>query len=162
MIKLRGIEREMKMEISPGGAFISGCNDNNCYIWKRNAEEPASYEVFYHRDAPKSDDHLKCFFSNDSIVSVLKSLLTNRSHVIDLDTGYSHSIDSGFRSSGTLIRSFCISKKRVFITVSHDVITFFDMDFGAALDLSYQRYMNRNCLKAIWCLFVCLFHQILC
>ncbi|XP_028412205.1 uncharacterized protein LOC114535028 [Dendronephthya gigantea] len=59
MINLPGIQPEMEVEISPGGAFISGCNKNKCYIWKRNTEKPTSYEVFYHRDAGRSRQTIK-------------------------------------------------------------------------------------------------------
>ncbi|XP_028402094.1 uncharacterized protein LOC114525085 [Dendronephthya gigantea] len=85
MINLPGIEPDMEVEISPGGAFISGWNENECYIWKRNTEKPTSYEVFYHCVAGRSDRLPDVvIFSNDSKVAIL---VDRSSAFRDMDSG---------------------------------------------------------------------------
>ncbi|XP_028412217.1 uncharacterized protein LOC114535042 [Dendronephthya gigantea] len=150
MVNLPGIEPEMEVEISPGGAFISGCNKNKCYIWKRNTENPTSYELFYHCEAGRSDrDRSVIFpyfviFSNDSKVAVVVDHSTDKSQIIDLETGYSQNVTPAFRPI-PLLRSFCIHKSRIVLTLSDHMITFHDMDSGAILDASYQPYF-----KTLW------------
>ena len=101
MIKLPGIESEMSMEISPGGAFVYGCSCKNCYLWKRNAEEPSSYEVIYHDGTATSpfDRHLIFSFDNDCKVAVCLNRNDKYSHVIDLDTGISKVVHFGLALS---------------------------------------------------------------
>ncbi|XP_028416518.1 uncharacterized protein LOC114540593 [Dendronephthya gigantea] len=143
MINLPGIEPEMEVEIPPGGAFISGCNKNKCYIWKRNTEKPNSYEVFYHRDAGRSTRFsYVVIFSNDSKVAIVMHLSSNESQIIDLDTGDSQNITPAFQPIPHLSRSFCIHKSRIVLTLSDYLIAFHDMDSGAILSTSYQRYME--------------------
>ena len=139
MIKLSGIEPQMRMEISPGGAFISGCKYDNCYLWKRNAEEPSSYEVIYHDDS-RFYRYRIFSFSNDCKVAVLFNGDTKYCHVIDLDTGVSQVVH--FESLDYSVHSMCIIKKRILITVFRGMITFFDLDSGTILDCSFHRYMD--------------------
>ncbi|XP_028402128.1 uncharacterized protein LOC114525120 [Dendronephthya gigantea] len=138
MLNLPGIEPEMKVEISPGGAFISGCNKNKCYIWKRNTEKPISYEVFHHRDDVRGTS--VAVFSYDSKVAVVME--RDKREIIDLNTGDSRNIASKFKSSYDFSESFCIHKSRIILTISRHLITFLDMDSGAILNTSYQRYLE--------------------
>ena len=141
MIKLPGNEPGMTVVISPGGAFISGCNDHSYYIWKRNAEEPDLYQVFQHRDGLTNmrKTNFTCIFSNDSKVAVVSSNCFLPHHVIDLDTGHSQGF---FFENQAIHKLFYIAKKRILTVLSHKAITFFDMDSGAVLGRCYQRYLE--------------------
>ncbi|XP_028402139.1 uncharacterized protein LOC114525124 [Dendronephthya gigantea] len=90
MINLPGIDPKMEVEISPGGAFISGCNGYIFYIWKRNTEKPTSYEVFY--DYEFRNEIVAVSFSNDSKVAVVMHFVAQMSQIINLDTGDSQNI----------------------------------------------------------------------
>ncbi|XP_028402134.1 uncharacterized protein LOC114525121 isoform X2 [Dendronephthya gigantea] len=137
MINLPGIEPEMQLEISPGGAFISGCNKNKCYIWKRNTENLTSYEVFYHRDTGILPSVV--IFSNDPKVAIV--MHRSSAEIIDLDTGDSQNIILVFWPI-IYFRSFCIYKCGIVLTLSENLIVFFDMDSGAILNTSYQPYLQ--------------------
>ncbi|XP_028402069.1 uncharacterized protein LOC114525061 [Dendronephthya gigantea] len=153
MINLPGIGPEMEVEISPGGAFISGCNEDKCYIWKRNTEKPTSYEVFYHRDGLRfySDSdrivimypEVAVIFSNDSKVAVVVNRVREKeSEIIDLEFGYSQNIASRFNSARWLTRSFFIYKKGIVLTLRDHLITIHDMFSGAILDHCFQPYLK--------------------
>ncbi|XP_028416519.1 uncharacterized protein LOC114540594 [Dendronephthya gigantea] len=75
MVNLPGIESEMKVEISPGGAFISGCNENKCYIWKRNTEKPTSYEVFYYYEVSDEFQSVAMFIMVVTVMLVVIVLI---------------------------------------------------------------------------------------
>ncbi|XP_028412184.1 uncharacterized protein LOC114535004 [Dendronephthya gigantea] len=142
MINLPGIEPEMEVKISPGGAFISSCNKNKCYIWKRNTENPTSYEVLYHRDAGSTQilpDVV--IFSNDSKVAIVMQKNFLERQIIDLDTGDFQNMTPALHPI-IYLRSFCIHKSRIVLTVSDHLITFHDMDFSAILNTSYQPYLK--------------------
>ncbi|XP_028412179.1 uncharacterized protein LOC114535002 [Dendronephthya gigantea] len=142
MINLPGIRPEMEVEISPGGAFISACNEHECYIWKRNTKNPTSYEVFCHGNAGGPDRlPYVVIFSNDSKVAIVMHRCFNESQIIDVDTGDYQYITPAFNPISYL-RSFCIHKSRIVLTLSEYLIIFFDMDSGAVLSTSYQRYLN--------------------
>ncbi|XP_028402135.1 uncharacterized protein LOC114525121 isoform X3 [Dendronephthya gigantea] len=136
IFNLPDIEPKMEVEISPGGAFISGCNKNKCYIWKRNTE----YEVFYHDVF--SNDSVAVSFSNDSKVAVVMHFIVKKSQIIDLDTGVSQNIMSGFNSAHSVTRSFFIHKRGIVLNLFDNLIIFLDMDSGAILDHSPQRYLK--------------------
>ena len=47
ILNLPGTEAEMRVEVSPGGAFIFGGGINGFYIWIQSDEELFLYEVFF-------------------------------------------------------------------------------------------------------------------
>ncbi|XP_028402231.1 uncharacterized protein LOC114525210 isoform X1 [Dendronephthya gigantea] len=142
MLNLPGIEPEMEMEISPGGAFISGCNKNECYIWKRNTKKPTSYEVFYHRDALRFRSELAVRFGNDSDVAIVMERSIDENQIIDLNTGDCQNIASRFNPVHSFTRSFCINMREIVLALFDNLIIFFDMYSGAILDTSYHRYLK--------------------
>ncbi|XP_028407205.1 uncharacterized protein LOC114529589 isoform X2 [Dendronephthya gigantea] len=149
VVKLPGIEPK-SVEISTGGAFIFGYNNNNAYIWKRNAEVPALYEVFYrstYDDIMDAifDHEIRCLFSSDSKVAVLSYTPAWRIDEVDLDTGHS---------------------KRCLLTELPNVL-FNDSSIIDGCDKQFNFPPKKPCwlfliAKAIWCFFHCLSHQIFC
>jgi WD40 repeat protein len=155
MVTLPGIKPGMSVTVSPGASFVFGGNESTYYIWKRNAkEEPDVYEVFFTRTIPKDNGSKVCLkwcpnvfvcrFSNDSKDAVV--LGGEDGKIFNLDTGDHKSVRFDIRAFSKL---FCLNKDRVVITAYNRFLRFFDMDSGARLESSLQRYLTPDSLKQL-------------
>ena len=157
MVMLSGIEPRMSITVSPGASFVFGANEYEYYIWKRNAkEEPAVYEVFIFNepshtlssiirciaDEMSFEEHeFFCYFSNDSKHAVvLDWSAMNESKIFDLDTGDYQSVVFGTCCN----QLFCLNKDKVVVIAQHQMLKFFDMDSGALLESSFERYLTSD------------------
>jgi WD40 repeat protein len=144
MVTLPEIEPTMKFTVSPGASFVfGGCGMSHSYIWRKNTEIGEGYEMFLNGffSSPK------CCFSNDSKIAVVVLNQTIPSsclkfEIVDLDTG-DHKIVSYDRSNMES-KLFCLHSDRIVIAASRHFIQFFDMDSGALLESSFQRYLTKD------------------
>ena len=159
IVTLPSIEPEMSITVSPGATFVLGvgtCSfsirDNmKCYIWKRNTEKPAVYELFRAQQcmfSPDVCDLISCF-SNDSKTAliwgtILKQVAGNF-EIIDVNTGSHKNLMCGFLALNCKL--FCLGNDRVVVVVCDHCIGFFDMDSGVNLGCSFQRYFTRELLN---------------
>jgi WD40 repeat protein len=134
----------------PGTVFV-GADNNKYYIWKKNSEEPTVYELFFTQpDIPLLQYNrgvISCFSNDSKVVVIAYRLLGRRfvhSKIIDLDTGKHKYVL--FKYSGLNSKLFCINKYRLVIAASDYYISILDMDSGAFLGCSFQRYFTRNLL----------------
>ena len=63
-----------------------------------------------------------------------------------MDSDYYHSVDFD-----TVYRSkiFCLNKVRVVISASHHLLRLFDLDSGALIESSLQRYLNEDLMEQV-------------
>ena len=150
MLTLPGIEPKMTITVSPYGTFIFGSKDTH-YIWKRTAEEPALYEVLFTKPTTKLDCNSACCYSNCSKVALVSERPNSFNFcaickIIYLDTGSQESIS--FYPCFGYLNLFCLNKDdRVVIATSPELIQYFDIESGARLGYSYQRYLTFDSLK---------------
>ena len=170
MVTLPGIEPGMSITVSPGASFVFGVDKYLYYIWKRNAkEEPDVYAVFLTKPPetpkpctiPEYDDsdesssssdesyskpehNFVCCFSNDCKVAVV--LDSDNGKIFDLDTGDQRTLKFDNLNCTKL---FFLNKHRVVIGASYDFLEFFDMDSGAHLRSSLQRYLTWDSVKQL-------------
>ena len=136
-------------EMLPGARFIGG-NENKYYIWKRKAKKVAMYELFHTQPGiplPNNRGVISCF-SNDSKAVVFAYRLVGHSNmrceIIDLITGDHRNVVFDYVDLNSKL--FCINNDRVVVAVAHQHIRFLDMDSGALLGCSFQRYLASNLL----------------
>ena len=156
MVTLPGIEPEMSITVSPGASFVFGHEEYIYYIWKRNAKEQIDvYEVFFTEGCGET---CSCCFSNDSKVAVLVDIFahmfrTYGGKILDLVTRDHKSVEFelgqklGMEDLRTKL--FCLNKDRVLIAAHQRCLEFFDMDSGALLGSSFQRYLTWDSLKQL-------------
>jgi WD40 repeat protein len=145
MVTLPGIEPGMSITVSLGASFVFGGNKSTYYMWKRNAKKLDVYEIFF---TGPCERYLYCCFSNDSKVAVVVSanLGSRYGKIFDLDTGDQKSVRFDF---DRYFKLFCLNKDRIVITAHHFSLEFFDMDSGARLESSFQRYLTWDSLKQL-------------
>ena len=145
MVTLPKIEPEMSVTVSPGACFVFGGSKVKYYIWKKNTEEAGVYEVFHTNVGTEFSYKCVCCFSSDSKVAVVLSK-EFPSHlkfeVVDLDLGGHKTVS--FDRSNMHSKLFCLHNDRIVIAASRQFIQFFDMDTGALLESSFQRYLTRD------------------
>ena len=150
MLTLPGIEPKMTITVSPYGTFIFGSKDTH-YIWKRTAEEPALYEVLFTKPTTKLDCNSACCYSNCSKVALVSERPNSFNFcgickIIYLDTGSQESIS--FYPCFGYLNLFCFNKDDgVVIAASPELVQYFDIESGARLGYSYQRYLTWDSLK---------------
>ena len=146
MVTLPESKPMMNVTVSPGACCVFGeWRGTDCYIWKKNPEAAGVYEVFYTNVCTDFSHKYKCCFSSDSKVAVVFSKeIRGRFifEIVDLDLG-GHKIVS-FDHSNMHSKLFCLHKDRIVIAASRQFIQFFDMDSGALLESSFQRYLMRD------------------
>ena len=136
-------------ECVPGAVFV-GAEKNKYYIWRRKSEEPAIYEFFFSKLGIPLEDNRRVIscFSNDSKVIIIAYWLLGRSfwhsRMINLETG--QHADITFQYSNLNFKLFCVTEYEVVVAASPYCITFLDMDSGAFLGCSYQRYFTEDLL----------------
>ena len=148
-VTLPGIESLMNITVSPGALFVFGGNYSYS-IWKRNAKEPTVYEIVF-KVCPyyPLGGQYECCFGNDSKIA----LVTQKQHsqpeqicqFIDLDTCKKKSLRFYFGCRQPKL--FLINEDRVVLAVSHDMLQIFDLDSGALLGSSFQRYLSKDFLN---------------
>jgi WD40 repeat protein len=165
MVTLPGIKPRMSITVSPGALFVFGASfvcdfdEYTYYIWKRNAkEEPDVYKVLKSEPCttPEYDDSDEsssssesyskplCCFSNDCKVAVFLDS-DDDGKIFDLDTGDQKTveIDEYWK------KIFCLNKDRVVIAAKYHFLEFYDMDSGARLGSSFQRYLTEDSLQQL-------------
>ena len=141
LVPLPEIQPEMSITVSPGGRFVFGGCALKYYIWKKNIYE--GYEVFF---CSESSTHYmttnECCFSSDSKVAVVFTRSRVKFEIVDLNTGnhYIVPFDRSIRSP----KLFCLYDERIVIAASRQFLQFFDMETGALLESSYQRYLTKD------------------
>jgi WD40 repeat protein len=155
IVTLPSIKPGMTITVSPGASFVFAGN-NKCvyYIWKRNAKEEIDvYEVFYFDPCKR---YVYCCFSNDSKVAAVVDIsafpfVTKVGKIFDLVTCDHESVRLQFRPNMLYLRAklFCLNQDRVFIIAISSFLIFFDMDSGARLGSSFQRYLTSDTLKQL-------------
>ena len=136
-------------ECVPGAVFV-GAEKNKYYIWRRKSEEPAVYEFFFRKLGIPLEGNRRVIscFSNDSKVIIIAYWLLGRSfwhsRMINLETG--QHADITFQYSNLNSKLFCVTEYQVVVAASPYCITFLDMDSGAFLGCSYQRYYTEDLL----------------
>jgi WD40 repeat protein len=147
MATLPGIEPGMSITVSPGASFVFGGNKSTYYIWKRNAKKGDLdvYEIFF---TGPCERYLYCCFSNDSKVAVVvnANFGSRYGKIFDLDTGDQKSVKFDF---DRIFKLFCLNKDKIVVTAHHFFLEFFDMDSGARLESSLQRYLTEDALKQL-------------
>ncbi len=145
MVTLPQIEPEMRVTVSHGACFVFGGSKVKYYIWKKNTEEAGVYEVFHTNVGTEFSYKCVCCFSSDSKVAVVLSK-EFPSHlkfeVVDLGLGGHKTVS--FDRSNMHSKLFCLHNDRIVIAASRQFIQFFDMDTGALLESSFQRYLTRD------------------
>ncbi|CAB4038587.1 E3 ubiquitin- ligase DZIP3 [Paramuricea clavata] len=142
MVTLPEIKTGMNIVVSPDASFVFGGNIRFFYIWERITEEPVTYEVFYSGTCA-SYDGSACCFTNDSKIAVVRKANISIVDLVgddDKRIRLEESINSKF---------FCLRKDRVVIAPCDHVIHFLDMDSGALLNSSFQRYLTNDSLKQL-------------
>ena len=154
MVTLPGIKSRMNIIVSPGASFVFGGNKSTYYIWKRNAKEELDvYDVFFTEPCEYKITH-SCCFSNDSKVAVLGAHFYSTSQdlkIFDLVARSCKSVSfslTGQFGLGTPMKFFCLND-RVLIHSDRNNLKFLDMDSGARLWSSFQRYLTRDSLKQL-------------
>ena len=164
MMLLPGLQPRMHIVVSPGASFVFGGNEDTYYIWKTGNDtiERHVYEVFLNkRDERDLDEYevestsetestsqmksipeikykFSCCFANDSKKAIV--IDTIEGDIIDLDSG-----DCKNRSFQRSNVKFCLNHNRVAIaTVQHNCLMFIDLDSGACLESSPQRYLTED------------------
>jgi WD40 repeat protein len=152
MVTLPGIKSRMNITVSPGASFVFGVNKSTYYIWKRNAKELDVYEVLF---TEPCNYKISCCFSNDSKVAVLGAHFYSTCKdlkIFDLVArsckSVSFSLTGQFGLVGISMKFFCLND-RVLIYSDRNRLTFLDMDSGARLWSSFQRYLTRDSLKQL-------------
>ena len=172
MVTLPGIERGMSITVSPGASFVFGAHEYAYYLWKRTGKkEPAAYEIMFFCEPsdPRLDDNIydrypdeersdseevlsyqehsfHCGFSGDSKVAVVLdgNYEFENSQIFDLETDNHKTIEFNTTFYGKV---FCLNKYRVVMTATPHFLKFFDMDSGALLASSFQRYLAWDSAK---------------
>ena len=155
MVTLPGINPQMSVTVSPGASFIVGAENSwtiphhtiRYHIWKRSTEKPAVYES-HSTCLFKLDLANSCCFTNDSeIVIASEQMSLNRIdwRILDLNTGAHRDLYSPFQLP--ISKLFYLNNDRVVIAVSHEWITFLDMESGAVLGQSFQPYLDGDSLE---------------
>ncbi len=149
LVTLPGIEPKMSITVSPGGSFLFGGGIDKYYVWKRNTEEAGVYEAFSNRPGTCYYNHVSCFSDDSKVVVTCESKAAGifkcgQIEVIQLDTG-NHKIVTSCEYD----KLFCINTRRLVIAASQQFVDIIDMDSGAPLEHSFQRYLSRRFLMQI-------------
>ncbi|XP_028410325.1 uncharacterized protein LOC114532938 [Dendronephthya gigantea] len=147
-IALPGIEPMMNTKVSPDASFVFGGGEDVFYVWKRNTSNAVAYDVFYtHRQTNRQSfgRSLTACFSNDSKLAVIAYGCRGLDHdavtILQLDTGNHEDIPIRYFHGEYL---YCIKKSRVIVTAKTQLLKFIDMDSGALIRSSFQRYFSNN------------------
>ena len=134
------------IELFPG----IGENEKKYCIWQRNAKKEAIYELFHTQPGiplPNTCGLISCF-SDDSTAVVFAYRLRGNSRmqceIIDLITGNHRNVVFDYVDLNSKL--FCVNNDKVVIAVTHQYVTFLDMDSGTLLGCSFQRYFASNLL----------------
>ena len=160
MVTLTGIEPGMSITVSPGASFVSGASfvfGNGgyiYYIWKRNTKEELDvYEVFFTKVFEVCGTRHLCCLSNDSKVAVVVSTSHDGKDgkIFDLVTRDHKSVKIDFEQRFGMVgtKLICLNKDKVLIVAHYRFLEFFDMDSGALLGSSLQRYLTSDALKQV-------------
>ena len=166
MVLLPELQPWMHIVVSPGASFVFGGNNDSYYIWKRNfTSEQDVYEVLLNKpDIIYSDENdsdgetcesipeIKpiteieyrfscCFVSNSKVAIVLAVL---KGDIINLDTGVCK--NDFFLCNNA---KFCLTgnNDKILITSDSHRLQFIDLDSGACLETSPQRYLTEDGAK---------------
>ena len=139
------IEPEMRLTVSPCCSYVLGAREDMFYIWKRNGEEAPVYTIFFKASQSNIRMHYDgiscCCFSSDSKVAVVAYLSgyveVSEVSIHDLDTGSYLLVPLEFCYYDAF-KLFCFNE--VLIFASDQEINILDMNTGAHLDRSKQRY----------------------
>ena len=163
IVTLPSLEPEMSITVSPGAICVLGVgfpsfskrNKFKSYIWKRNNEKPAVYELFHSQQSMHvSPDisylkYMSCFSSDSKTVVNLGKPTADADflnyEIIDVNTGSHKEILCPFFALNC--RLFCMNNDRVVIAVGDHCIGFLDMDSGRYLGRSFQRFFTRDVLN---------------
>jgi WD40 repeat protein len=174
LVTLPGIENGMSITVSPGASCVFGAHEYAYYLWKRNGKKEPVYEVLFNEpyeelydmyypdeffDQEYSDPgemeplycshSFQCSFNSDSKVAVVLDHSIHSvddSKIFDLDSGDHESVDVDIFPD---TKFFFLNKDRVIITASHQFLKFFDMDSGALIVSSLQRYLTRDLVEQV-------------
>ena len=142
------IEPEMRLTVSPCCSYVLGAGEDMYYIWKRNGKEAPVSTIFFKSSQTKIlMDYRRiscCCFSSDSKVAVVAYrdafMTVHEVSLHELDTGNYKLVSLEF-SYRDAFKLFCFNE--VLIFACDQQISILDMNTGAYLDRSKQRY----CLK---------------
>ena len=169
MVLLPELQPRMHIVVSPGASFVFGGNNDSYYIWKRNAaseqdvfscifsqvdeidcyEDDFYYETYEYESISEIkpittiEYRFSCCFVNDSKTAIV--MASTEGDIIDLDTGALELLN--FERSGV---KFCLKNSGIAIAPSCcNCIDFMDLDSGACLETSHQRYLTEDGKKLI-------------
>ena len=160
MVLLPGLQPRMHIVVSPGALFVFGGNEDTYYIWKRNTtSEQDAFDILFNKpdeivsisddsgdethestseikSIPEIEYSFSCCFVNDPIIAIVVGV--QGGDIIDLDTG-----DCKKQSFDCRKMKFCLNNDRIAIASDKsDSIKFIDLDSGACLEISHQRYLT--------------------
>ena len=159
MLTLPGIEPGVRINVSQGASFIFGAKECKYFIWKRNAEEPAVYEVLLQNEDTCFNFLWVSSFSNESTRAIVLYKAPNENAqfvLIDLVTGQlemprmlrSSWIGDIFNDSSPIqFHLFGFAKERIIIFVLYDQLQFVDMDSGSLLYSSIKRNLAKRSIN---------------
>jgi WD40 repeat protein len=151
MVNLPRVHPNMMITVSPRCSFVFGSGKKMFYIWKRNEAEAPVYEVFFR--GYSRDNVGGCCFNSLSNVAVvahipfLPHIPLLYFQIIDLDTGKYKTARFQCPLTHPSCKIFCFNK--VVICATRNEIYILDMDTGALIEYSFQRYLTKKFLNQL-------------